>query len=269
MQVRKVGGNSGSHKKIVPACPHQAGSLYYKGIKMSKILLVDDDIELTDLLAEVLRLTGFEVEVANNGQEALDKLNESHQLVLLDIMMPVLNGIETLKKIRQTSNVPVMMLTARGEEIDRVLGLELGADDYLPKPFNDRELVARIKAILRRATPAEKENTQNSTALSSEENTLEFCGLVLHSGLQQASYKGQDLGLTGSEFALLHKLVLRPGQIVSREEVSMNVLGKHLSPFDRSIDMHMSNLRKKLPERDNGLPWLKTLRGRGYLLVCE
>lgn len=248
---------------------YQAGSLYYKGIKMSKILLVDDDIELTDLLAEVLRLTGFEVEVANNGQEALDKLNESHQLVLLDIMMPVLNGIETLKKIRQTSNVPVMMLTARGEEIDRVLGLELGADDYLPKPFNDRELVARIKAILRRATPAEKENIQNSTALSSEENTLEFCGLVLHSGLQQASYKGQDLGLTGSEFALLHKLVLRPGQIVSREELSMNVLGKHLSPFDRSIDMHMSNLRKKLPERDNGLPWLKTLRGRGYLLVCE
>ncbi|WP_307980997.1 response regulator [uncultured Haemophilus sp.] len=236
---------------------------------MSKILLVDDDIELTDLLAEVLRLTGFEVEIANNGQEALDKLNSSHQLVLLDVMMPVLNGIETLKKIRQTSNVPVMMLTARGEEIDRVLGLELGADDYLPKPFNDRELVARIKAILRRATPAEKENIQNSTALSSEENTLEFCGLVLHSGLQQASYKGQDLGLTGSEFALLHKLVLRPGQIVSREELSMNVLGKHLSPFDRSIDMHMSNLRKKLPERDNGLPWLKTLRGRGYLLVCE
>ena len=246
---------------------YQAGSLYYKGIKMSKILLVDDDIELTDLLAEVLRLTGFEVEVANNGQEALDKLNSSHQLVLLDVMMPVLNGIETLKKIRQTSNVPVMMLTARGEEIDRVLGLELGADDYLPKPFNDRELVARIKAILRRVSPSE--SSQNSTALPSEENTSEFCGLVLHSGLQQASYKGQDLGLTGSEFALLHKLVLRPGQIVSREELSMNVLGKHLSPFDRSIDMHMSNLRKKLPERDNGLPWLKTLRGRGYLLVCE
>ena len=234
---------------------------------MSKILLVDDDIELTDLLAEVLRLTGFEVEVANNGQEALDKLNASHQLILLDVMMPVLNGIETLKKIRQISNIPVMMLTARGEEIDRVLGLELGADDYLPKPFNDRELVARIKAILRRVSPSE--SSQYSTALPSEENTLEFCGLVLHSGLQQASYKGQDLSLTGSEFALLHKLVLRPGQIVSREELSMNVLGKHLSPFDRSIDMHMSNLRKKLPERDNGLPWLKTLRGRGYLLVCE
>ena len=233
---------------------------------MSKILLVDDDVELTDLLAKILQLTGFEVDVANNGEEALDKLNESHQLVLLDVMIPVLNGIETLKKIRQTSNIPVMMLTARGQEIDRVIGLELGADDYLPKPFNDRELVARIKAILRRTS--QSEDVQN-TPSSSEENTLEFEGLLLHSGLQQASYEGQDLGLTGSEFALLYKLVLRPGEIISREELSLNVLGKNLSPFDRSIDMHMSNLRKKLPERKNGLPWLKTLRGHGYLLVCE
>ena len=233
---------------------------------MSKILLVDDDVELTDLLAKILQLTGFEVDVANNGEEALEKLNESHQLVLLDVMIPVLNGIETLKKIRQTSNIPVMMLTARGQEIDRVIGLELGADDYLPKPFNDRELVARIKAILRRTS--QSEDVQN-TPSSSEENTLEFEGLLLHSGLQQASYEGQDLGLTGSEFALLYKLVLRPGEIISREELTLNVLGKNLSPFDRSIDMHMSNLRKKLPERKNGLPWLKTLRGHGYLLVCE
>ena len=159
-----------------------------------------------------------------------------------------------------------MMLTARGQEIDRVIGLELGADDYLPKPFNDRELVARIKAILRRTS--QSEDVQN-TPSSSEENTLEFEGLLLHSGLQQASYEGQDLGLTGSEFALLYKLVLRPGEIISREELNLNALGKNLSPFDRSIDMHMSNLRKKLPERKNGLPWLKTLRGHGYLLVCE
>ena len=233
---------------------------------MSKILLVDDDVELTDLLAKILQLTGFEVDVANNGEEALEKLNESHQLVLLDVMIPVLNGIETLKKIRQTSNIPVMMLTARGQEIDRVIGLELGADDYLPKPFNDRELVARIKAILRRTS--QSEDVQN-TPSSSEENTLEFEGLLLHSGLQQASYEGQDLGLTGSEIALLYKIVLRPGEIISREELSLNALGKNLSPFDRSIDMHMSNLRKKLPERKNGLPWLKTLRGHGYLLVCE
>ncbi len=233
---------------------------------MSKILLVDDDVELTDLLAKILQLTGFEVDIANNGEEALEKLNESHQLVLLDVMIPVLNGIDTLKKIRQISNIPVMMLTARGKEIDRVIGLELGADDYLSKPFNDRELVARIKAILRRTS--QSKNVQN-TPSSSEENTLKFEGLLLHSGLQQASYEGQDLGLTGSEFALLYKLVLRPGEIISREELSLNVLGKNLSPFDRSIDMHMSNLRKKLPERKNGLPWLKTLRGHGYLLVCK
>ena len=218
------------------------------------------------MLAKILQLTGFEVDIANNGEEALEKLNESHQLVLLDVMIPVLNGIETLKKIRQISNIPVMMLTARGQEIDRVIGLELGADDYLPKPFNDRELVARIKAILRRTS--QSEDVQN-TPSSSEENTLEFEGLLLHSGLQQASYEGQDLGLTGSEFALLYKLVLRPGEIISREELTLNVLGKNLSPFDRSIDMHMSNLRKKLPERKNGLPWLKTLRGHGYLLVCK
>ena len=135
---------------------------------MSKILLVDDDVELTDLLAKILQLTGFEVDIANNGEEALEKLNESHQLVLLDVMIPVLNGIETLKKIRQISNIPVMMLTARGQEIDRVIGLELGADDYLPKPFNDRELVARIKAILRRTS--QSEDVQN-TPSSSEENT--------------------------------------------------------------------------------------------------
>ncbi|MDU7968959.1 MAG: winged helix-turn-helix domain-containing protein, partial [Haemophilus parainfluenzae] len=168
----------------------------------------------------------------------------------------------------QISNIPVMMLTARGEEIDRVLGLELGADDYLPKPFNDRELVARIKAILRRVGSSELDS-QSDQISSKEDKTIEFDELILHPGIQQASYQGIDLSLTGSEFALLYKLALNPGQIISREELSVNVLGKNLSPFDRSIDMHMSNLRKKLPERDNGLPWLKTLRGRGYLLVCK
>ena len=161
--------------------------------------------------------------------------------------MPVLNGIETLKKIRQTSNVPVMMLTARGEEIDRVLGLELGADDYLPNHLT----IASWLPALRRfyVALAHQKVLKIRPHFHQKRIHWNFCGLVLHSGLQQASYKGQDLGLTGSEFALLHKLVLRPGQIVSREELSMNVLGKHLSPFDRSIDMHMSNLRKKLPEK--------------------
>ena len=235
---------------------------------MKKILVVDDEKPISDIVKFSLTKEGFEVVTAFDGEEGLVAFNEKNpDLVILDLMLPKIDGLEVCREIRKTSNVPIIMVTAKDSEIDKVLGLELGADDYLPKPFNDRELVARIKAILRRVSPSE--SSQKSTALSSEENTLEFAGLVLHLGLQQASYKGQDHGLTGSEFALLHKLILRPGQIVSREELSMNVLGKHLSPFDRSIDMHMSNLRKKLPERDNGLPWLKTLRGRGYLLVCE
>ena len=155
---------------------------------MSKLLLVDDDIELTELLSTLLELEGFDVETANNGLEALQKLNESYKLVLLDVMMPKLNGIETLKEIRKVSNVPVMMLTARGEDIDRVLGLELGADDYLPKPFNDRELIARIKAILRRsASPSN--NISNVEILS-------FDGITLHFSHGIATYNEENLNLT-------------------------------------------------------------------------
>ncbi|MCX2961906.1 response regulator [Rodentibacter caecimuris] len=234
---------------------------------MSKILLVDDDTELTDLLAEVLSLSGFDIDVANNGQEALDKLNQDYSLILLDVMMPVLNGIETLKRIRQQSNVPVMMLTARGEEIDRVLGLELGADDYLPKPFNDRELIARIKAILRRSTRSE--DLEDVKSKPEESGWTYFRELKLHSGHQQVFYKTQDLFLTASEFALLEALIRSQGKPITREELSMSVLGKPLAPFDRSIDMHMSNLRKKLPSREDGLSWFRTLRGRGYLLISK
>ncbi len=238
---------------------------------MSRILLVDDDVELTELLAEVLRFSGFDVDVANNGQEALDKLDSSYQLVLLDVMMPVLNGIETLKQIRQKSQVPVMMLTARGEDIDRVLGLELGADDYLPKPFNDRELIARIKAILRR-TEQQSPFAGHASKVPDrlfDEGTIKFGGLKLLTGHQQAFYNGSDLNLTGTEFALLQKLACSQGRVISREELSYEVLGKKLMAADRTIDMHMSNLRRKLPLREDGTPWLKTMRGSGYLLVTE
>ncbi|MBF0751391.1 MULTISPECIES: response regulator [unclassified Pasteurella] len=236
---------------------------------MSKILLVDDDTELTHLLSEVLSLSGFCVDIANNGQEALDKLKQGYSLVLLDVMMPVLNGIETLKQIRQQSNIPVMMLTARGEDIDKVLGLELGADDYLPKPFNDRELVARIKAILRRSEGNYPEPAENTAAQKEDDNWLYFDELRLHTVHQQTFYKTQELFLTASEYSLLEALILSKGEPITRETLSMHVLGKPLSPFDRSIDMHMSNLRKKLPPRENRLPWFKTLRGRGYLLIRE
>ena len=227
---------------------------------MSKLLLVDDDIELTELLSAFLKLEGFEVQTANNGMEALKILNETHQLVLMDIMMPVLNGIETLKEIRKRSNVPVMMLTAKGDDIDRVLGLELGADDYLPKPFNDRELVARIRAILRRSV-SPSNNVDNTKEILSFEN------VTLYLTRQTAMYGEENLNLTDYEFKILYLLLKSKGNIVTREELSLEVMGKQLSPFDRSLDMHISNLRRKLPERESKLPWFKTLRGKGYLLV--
>ena len=227
---------------------------------MSKLLLVDDDVELTELLSSLLTLEGFDVQTANNGSEALQKLDESHELVLLDVMMPKLNGLDTLKEIRKVSNVPVMMLTARGEDIDRVLGLELGADDYLPKPFNDRELVARIRAILRRSV-SPSNNVDNTKEILSFEN------VTLYLTRQTAMYDEKNLNLTDYEFKILHRLIESKGDIVTREELSLEVLGKTLSPFDRSLDMHISNLRRKLPERESKLSWFNTLRGKGYLLV--
>lgn len=234
---------------------------------MSRILLVDDDTELTELLSELLGLEGFDVDVAHNGEEGLAKLERGYDLILLDIMMPVLNGIEMLKQLRQKYSTPVLMLTARGDDIDRILGLELGADDYLAKPFNDRELVARIKAIFRRSGMKNAQDIELNA--EDDRKEIDFNGLHLHSGRQQVTYEGKDLDLTGTEFALLDIMIRNPGTILSRELLSMEVLGKRLTPFDRAIDMHMSNIRKKLPERPNGLPWFKTLRGRGYLLVTD
>ena len=227
---------------------------------MSKLLLVDDDVELTELLSSLLTLEGFDVQTANNGLEALQKLDESHELVLLDVMMPKLNGLDTLKEIRKVSNVPVMMLTARGDDIDRVLGLELGADDYLPKPFNDRELVARIRAILRRSVSP-------SNNVDDTKEILSFENVTLYLTRQTVMHGEENLNLTDYEFKILQRLIESKGDIVTREELGLEVLGKTLSPFDRSLDMHISNLRRKLPERESKLSWFKTLRGKGYLLV--
>lgn len=229
---------------------------------MNKILLVDDDRELTSLLKELLEMEGFNIIVAYDGEQALSLLDSSIDLLLLDIMMPKKNGIDTLKELRQQHQTPVIMLTARGSELDRVLGLELGADDYLSKPFNDRELVARIRAILRRSHWSEQQQNSDISAL-----TLDVDGLQLNPGRQEASFDGQVLDLTGTEFTLLYLLAQHLGQVVSRELLSQDVLGKRLTPFDRAIDMHISNLRRKLPDRRDGHLWFKTLRGRGYLMV--
>lgn len=225
---------------------------------MPHILIIDDDVELSDLLKEVLSFENCAVSAAYDGEAGLATMDDSVDLILLDVMMPKLNGFETLKQLREKWDVPVLMLTAKGEEIDRVVGLELGADDYLPKPFSERELLARIRAILRR-TQTSKGQQQN--------DFVTYRDIKLYPGRLEAYCNGELLDLTSTEFALLHHFLLHPGQVLTKEVLSLDVLGKRLAAFDRAVDMHVSNLRKKLPDWPNGKPRIKTLRGRGYLLV--
>ncbi|WP_375751724.1 response regulator [Vibrio sp. HN007] len=227
---------------------------------MANILLVDDDTELTSLLKEVLTFEGFNVTEANDGEAGLLAVNENIDLILLDVMMPKMSGTDMLKKLREKWETPVLMLTAKGEEIDRVIGLELGADDYLPKPFSDRELLARMKAILRR--------TQSGTG-SKSNDCLQHQDIKIYPGKQEAYCSDILIDLTTTEFSLLAHFIQYPGETLTKEQLSLDVLGKRLAPFDRAIDMHVSNLRKKLPERSDGKPRIKTLRGRGYLLIEE
>ncbi|MCW8333920.1 response regulator [Vibrio paucivorans] len=229
---------------------------------MAHILLIDDDTELTSLLKEVLTYEGFTISEANDGESGLAAVNKDIDLILLDVMMPKLNGMDTLKRLRENWQTPVLMLTAKGEEIDRVIGLELGADDYLPKPFSDRELLARIKAILRRTQTQSAPANKNSDA-------IEYMDIKVYPGKQEAYCQEQLLELTTTELALLAHFIQHPGETLTKEALSLDVLGKRLAAFDRAIDMHVSNLRKKLPDTLSGKSRIKTLRGRGYLLVEE
>lgn len=221
----------------------------------NKLLLIEDDQELSELLVQLLTMEGYVVDTASDGESGLAlALQENHQMVLLDVMLPQLNGFEVLKRLRQSSQLPVLMLTAKGDEIDRVIGLEFGADDYLPKPFNDRELLARIKAILRRSQLAPQKVQQ-----------VQLGDIYLHHGRQEARCGDNLLDLTGTEFLLLAELVETPGELLDKNNLNQKVLGKRLQAFDRSLDMHMSNLRKKLPVRSDNLPRIKTVRGHGYI----
>jgi two-component system response regulator CpxR len=227
---------------------------------MNRILLIDDDIGLSDLLSQLLELEGFALTQAYDGEQGLLMAQQQDfDLILLDVMLPKLNGFEVLRALRQRKQTPVLMLTARGEEIDRVVGLEIGADDYLPKPFNDRELVARIRAILRRAQTTQQDNQASEM--------MQFGDLRLDPSRQETYCNEQLIILTGTEFALFFNLLEKSGELVTKESLSENVLGKKLMPFDRSLDMHLSNLRKKLPERQDGRPRVKTLRGKGYIWI--
>lgn len=223
----------------------------------NKLLLVEDDQALCQLLEQLLIMEGYEVTTCHDGVSGLAQAKQGqHQLMLLDVMLPQLNGFEVLKQLRQTSQLPVLMLTAKGDEIDRVIGLEFGADDYLSKPFNDRELLARIKAILRRTL---------QTAQQENEQKLALGDIALNHGCQEATCGEQVLDLTGTEFLLLVELVNNVGELLNKNDLNQKVLGKRLQAFDRSLDMHMSNLRKKLPDRPDGRPRIKTVRGHGYI----
>ncbi len=225
---------------------------------MEKILLVDDDLDLYDLLKEYLESEGFALDSAGDGRTGLDMAMETdYTLLILDVMMPNMGGFDVLRELRVHSSVPVIMLTARGDDVDRIVGLEMGADDYLPKPFNPRELVARIKAILRRGGAREESPSAHLTVGN----------LELDPGARSVRVDGKSLELTGVEFNLLEMLVRSAGQAVSREELVLRVLKRAYSPFDRSIDVHVSNLRKKLGLYRDGSERIKTLRGEGYFFA--
>lgn len=226
---------------------------------MNRLLLVDDDLALCELLKTYLENEGFAVELAHTGRDGLQAaLAQPFSAVVLDIMMPELSGIEVLKNIRQQSTVPVIMLTAKGDDLDRIIGLELGADDYLPKPCNPRELVARLKAVLRRATP-----TPNA---ESEAQDLQVDQLLLEPGKHQISYAEQTLALTNAEFEILSLLMQKAGKVVSKEVLYSEALGREFTPYDRSIDMHLSNIRKKFAAHTR-TEVIKNIRGIGYMLV--
>jgi two-component system response regulator CpxR len=203
------------------------------------VLLVDDDRELCRMLGEYLAPEGFKLTVVNDGDEALYALGRHHfDLIVLDVMLPRVGGLDVLRLLRQKLTTPVLMLTARGEEVDRVVGLELGADDYLPKPFNPRELVARMRAILRRSLMLEPQ--------SGRRERIDAGPVSLHFSSRTASAGGQTVSLTGVEFRVLEVLMQQVGVVVSREQLTRQVLGRRLTPYDRSIDTHISNIRRKL-----------------------
>ena len=223
----------------------------------SRILIADDDRALCRLLADYLQREGFVVDVAHDGEAALARLRnpaERPDLLILDVMMPGRDGLATLRELRTPYRLPVIMLSARGEPVDRVIGLELGADDYLAKPCLSRELLARVRAQLRRNAP-----------LAS--GTVQAGNLQLFPGERRARVGEQELSLTGAEFLLLLGLAQRTGELVDKAVLTRLALGRELERFDRSVDVHVSRLRHKLADASPAAPRIESVRGSGYVLV--
>jgi two-component system response regulator CpxR len=215
-----------------------------------RLLIVDDDTELCSLLQEFLQREGYSVQCVHDGKSGLELAQQGgFDLIILDVMLPGMDGFEILKRLRTESKIPVLMLTARGQDVDRIVGLELGADDYLPKPFNPRELSARVKAILRRTEP--KPNR----------GRVEVNGIALDPGTREVTCEGKPVEVTTLEFDILEQLIRNAGRVVSRDGLMESLYNRKATPFDRSIDMHVSHLRRKL---EGGRPVIKTIRGVGY-----
>lgn len=227
------------------------------GTETSRLLLIDDDRELGQMLRDFLAPDKLQLLLCTNGEDGLAQHDQQgFDLIILDIMLPGMSGLDVLRKLREKSGVPVIMLTARGDDVDRIIGLEFGADDYLAKPFNPRELLARIKAILRR--------THFSPEIDGKQV---FGSIALDSRTRSVSVSGKPLPLTGTEFELLGCLMQTPGEVVSKERLSEQALGRRLLPYDRSIDTHISNLRGKLEESGNSNESIQNQRGVGYVLI--
>lgn len=229
---------------------------------MSKVLLVDDDVELSSMLREYIEQEGFEADAVNDGEAGVAAaLSGGYAIVVLDVMMPRFGGIEALRRIRAQSRIPVLMLTAKGDDVDRIIGLELGADDYVPKPCTPRELVARLRAILRR--------TQDVVPADTAGGPLLVGALLMLPQMRRAQWHGHPLELTSTEYNLLEVLARNAGRVVSKVELSEQGLGRPLARFDRSIDVHLSSIRHKLGWRPDGRSWIETVRGLGYQMIRE
>lgn len=225
----------------------------------AKILIVDDDRELGEMLAEFLAPDHLELTARVTGEDGLQALREeTYDLLILDIMLPGVNGIDVLKQVRENNDIPIIMLTARGEDVDRIIGLEFGADDYLSKPFNPRELLARIKALLRRSRPA-----------ASRGHLIKLGAVELDTRSRRVTADGQAVRLTGTEFEVLLCLAESPSEVVSKEQLSRRALGRRNMPYDRSLDTHISNVRRKLAAAGVASPTIQSRRGVGYVLAID
>ena len=225
-----------------------------------KILLVDDDQELCELLVRYLQREGIEVDQVHTGSEGLQQgLAQSYDAMVLDVMMPGMNGLEVLTELRKTSQLPVVMLTAKGDEMDRIVGLEIGADDYLSKPCNPRELIARLRAVLRRT---------KADVLVDTRDVIHIDELEIDHGQHHVLKNDEPLELTVTEYNILNTLVSHLGKVVEKNQLAEEAMSRSLTLFDRSLDMQLSNLRKKLGSHQDGQTRIKTIRGVGYMYVA-